>query len=118
MENMKYFVPNAKQFLVKKIEYILFNNDKNKNEVDNLKKLMKKNNTKNIILSNPNLMFCPIADCDGYANKNYNKTYNICNLGHKFCPNCGELWHKNGKCKEGEQIDELFQQYHKRLKLR
>jgi len=43
---------------------------------------------------------------------------NICNMGHKFCPTCGELYHKNGKCKDGENIDELFDQYSKKYKLK
>ena len=86
--------------------------------MNNLKILLEKNKTKEIILSNPDLMFCPIANCEGYCNKKTNKKYNICNKGHKFCPTCGELYHKNGKCKDEEKVNELFDQYYKKYKLK
>ena len=77
------------------------------------------NNLKKLILSNPNLMFCPIVNCEGYSDKNNNKEgFNICNKGHKFCICCGELWHENGKCPKTEEVDKLFEQYSKRLNLK
>jgi hypothetical protein len=91
---------------------------KNKEEINNLTKLLEKNNTKEIILSNPELMFCPIVNCDGFAKKNNNKEYNICTMGHKFCIKCGELWHDDGKCKEEEKIDKLFQEFSKKYDLK
>ena len=63
-------------------------------------------------------MFCPIANCEGFCNKISNKKFNICNMGHQFCPICGELYHKDGKCKIGERVDELFKQYYKKYKLK
>ena len=78
--NYELYCPECKSiYSMAKIERILsFNNNKNKTEVENLKKLLKKSNTKQIILSNPNLMFCPIVNCEGYSNKNSNnKNYNI-----------------------------------------
>ena len=60
-------------------------------EKNNLLCLYEKNKLKNQILSNPNLMFCPIPDCKGYATKNNSSNYNICNKGHKFCVRCGEI---------------------------
>ena len=83
-----------------------------------MKYLLEKNKTKEIVLSNPDLMFCPIVNCEGYCNKKTNKKFNICNRGHKFCPTCGELYHKNGKCKDEEKVDELFDQYYKKYKLK
>ena len=93
-------------------------NNSNDIEVNNLKILLEKNNIKEIVLSNPDLMFCPIVNCEGYNNKKSNSKFNICNMGHKFCPTCGELYHKDGKCKEGEKVNELFEQYYKKYKLK
>ena len=101
-----------------KIEEILLFNIKNKEEINNLKKLLEKSNTKEIVLSNQELMFCPIVNCDGFAKKNKNKEYNVCTMGHKFCIKCGELWHEDGKCKEEKEIDELFQKYRKKYNLK
>ena len=100
------------------IDKILSFNNSNDFEVNNLKKLIEKNKTKEVVLSNPDLMFCPIVNCEGYCNKKTNKNYNVCNMGHKFCPICGELYHKDGKCKEEEKVDELFEQYYKKYKLK
>ena len=116
IKNGKYalFCPECKNIYTKNtIEQIfLLSKDKDK-EINNLKKLLEKNNSKEIILSNPDLMFCPIVDCEGYAKKNGKNDYNICNMGHKFCILCGELWHENGKCKEEESVDKLFEEYYK-----
>ena len=101
-----------------RIGQILSFNIKDKNEVENLKKLFEKSNTKELILSNPELMFCPIANCNGFAKKNKNKEYNICTMGHKFCIKCGELWHENGICKDEEKVDELFEKYRKQYNLK
>ena len=105
-------------YTMNKIEKILSYNNKYQNEIINLKKLLEKSKTKNIILSNPELMFCPIANCDGFAKKNKNKEYNICTMGHKFCIKCGELWHENGICKDEENVDELFEEYRKKYNLK
>ena len=121
IKNGKYelYCPECKIIYDKmKIEQILSYNIESKNEIENLKKLLKNNNLKNYILSNPNLMFCPIADCEGFAEKNKDSNYNICSMGHKFCPKCGELWHKNGKCSDEENIDNLFNEYFKKFKLK
>ena len=63
-------------------------------------------------------MFCPIVNCDGFAKKNNNKDYNICTMEHKFCIKCGELWHDDGKCKEEEKVDQLFQEFSKKYDLK
>jgi hypothetical protein len=63
-------------------------------------------------------MFCPIVNCNGFAKKNNDKDYNICNMGHKFCNKCGEKYHENEKCKEEENIDKLFEEYSRRYNLK
>ena len=121
IRNGKYalFCPECKFVYTKdKIDQILLFNIKDKKEINNLKKLLENNNTKEIILSNPELMFCPIVNCNGFAKKNNNKEYNICTMGHKFCIKCGELWHNDGKCKEEEKIDKLFQEFSKKYNLK
>jgi len=118
MENMQ-FCPECKFVYTKdKIDQILLFNIKDKEEINNLNKLLDNNNTKEIILSNPELMFCPIVNCDGFAKKNNNKEYNICTMGHKFCIKCRELWHNDGKWKEEEKIDKLFQEFSKKYDLK
>ena len=52
-----------------KINDILSNNNGNEEEKNKLLKLYEKNKFKNIILNNNNLIFCPIPDCEGYAEK-------------------------------------------------
>ena len=50
--------------------------------------------------------------------KKTNKNYNTCNKGHKFCPTCGELYHKDDICKDGEKVDQLFEQICKKYELK
>ena len=119
IKNGKYalFCPECRNIYTKnKIEQIfMLSKDK---EVKNLKKLLEKNKTKDVILNDPELMFCPIVNCDGFAKKNDKRDYNICNMGHKFCNKCGELWHQDEKCKEEENVDKLFQEFRKKYKLK
>ena len=89
-----------------------------KAEAKNLKTLYKKNKVKFYVLSNPNLVFCPIVNCDGYAKKSSSSLKNTCNNGHEFCIRCGEFWHQSGNCPEDEVVDELFQNYCKKLRLK
>ena len=111
--------PNCSFIYTKdKIEQILSFNIENIEEVNNLRKLLEKSSTKEIILSDPELMFCPIPACNGFAKKNSNKEFNICTMGHKFCNKCGELWHKNSICKEEENVDKLFEKYNKKYDLK
>ena len=117
--NNALFCPECKDLYTNdKIEQILLFNSKDKKEINNLRKLLKKNNTKETVLSNPELMFCPIVNCDGFSKKNSGKEFNICNLGHKFCAKCGEIWHENGQCKEEEKVDQLFQEFCNKYKLK
>ena len=39
-------------------------------------------------------------------------------MEHKFCAKCGEFWHKDGKCKEAENVDKLFDKYSKKYNLK
>jgi len=115
--NYALYCPECKNIYTKnKIEQI-FSLSKDK-ELNNLKILLEKNNTKEIILSNPELMFCPIVNCNGFAKKNNDKDYNICNMGHKFCNKCGEKYHENEKCKEEENIDKLFEEFSRKYNLK
>ena len=97
---------------------ILSGYNSNKNEIANLKSLYKKNKLKFFVLSNPDLIFCPIANCDGYAKQNKNSLKNKCNNGHEFCIRCGEFWHVSGNCPEDEVVDELFKSYCNKLRLK
>ena len=113
------FCPNCELlYTEEKIERIFSFGSNDKNEVNKLRKLLEKSSTKEIILSNPDLMFCPIVDCDGFSKKNSEQEYNSCNKGHKFCVKCGELWHEDGQCKAEQEVDKLFQEYFKRYKLK
>ena len=123
IRNGKYVIKcpetDCDSLLTKEIldKILLFNKSSNA-EINSLKNLLEKNKAKDIVLSNPNLMFCPIVNCEGYCNKKSDKNFNICNMGHKFCTICGQLYHKNGICNDGEKLDELFEQYYKKYKLK
>ena len=101
-----------------KVMKILNYNRNDKIEVNNLKSLYKKNRLKFFVLSNPDLVFCPIVNCDGYAQINESSLKNKCNNGHEFCIRCGELWHKSGNCPEDEVMDKLFKNYCDKLRLK
>ena len=63
-----------------------------------------------ILMSNKNIKFCPIPDCDGYAEKKDNK-YVKCNFGHDFCFECLKQPHGKQKC--DEIIDADFEEWKK-----
>ena len=123
IRNGKYVIKcpenDCDSILTKEIldKILLFNKSSNA-EINNLKNLFEKNKTKDVVLSNPDLMFCPVVNCGGYCNKKSYKNFNICSMGHKFCPTCGELYHEDGKCKDAEKVDELFEHFYKKYKLK
>jgi hypothetical protein len=68
--------------------------------------------------SDPNLVTCPIADCEGYARK-YNlievtnsvsgrrsisKIKYTCSNHHNFCGKCNKVWHGNESCEDDKEI--------------
>ena len=123
IKNGKYDLvcPECKhKYTEQKVNNILSYGDKNdKKEISKLKQLLKVNNTKKLVLSNQNLMFCPIVDCDGYGIRNdKDSRFCICNNNHKFCVKCKELWHKSGKCPKEEEIDKLFEQFTKKYNVK
>ena len=72
-------------------------------------------NRKKLMDSNKKIKFCPIPDCDGYAEKKKSK-YVKCNYGHEFCFECGNKPHGKRKC--SMIIDEDFEKWksHKLVK--
>ena len=75
---------------------------------DLLKKYEKFLSTKKLMDSNKNIKFCPIPDCDGYAEKHWSK-YVKCNFGHEFCFVCGEKPHGWKSC--SKIIDQGFEDW-------
>ena len=65
----------------------------------------KKFSIKMEVLNNPNMKFCPVQNCDSYAEKIGKNKYVKCKKGHKFCFNCLKQWHGNEKCEEKEEED-------------
>ena len=63
---------------------------------------------KKLMDSNKKIKFCPIPDCDGYAEKKKSK-YVKCNFGHEFCFECGQQPHGKKKC--AKVIDEGFEEW-------
>ena len=54
---------------------------------------------------NPNLRFCPKADCQGYdigGSKKHKLQCNVCSL--EFCYYCNEIWHFGITCKNSQDI--------------
>ena len=75
-----------------------------------IKKYEKFVKRQNLLMSNKNIKFCPIPDCDGYAEKKDNK-YVKCNFGHDFCFNCLKQPHGTKDCEE--IIDADFEEWKK-----
>ena len=75
-----------------------------------IKKYEKFLEKQNLLMSNKNVKFCPIPDCDGYAEKKNDK-YVKCNFGHDFCFECLKQPHGKKKC--DEIIDEDFEEWKK-----
>ena len=67
-------------------------------------------NRKKLMDSNKKIKFCPVPDCDGYAEKKKSK-YVTCNYGHEFCFECGNKPHGKTKC--SVIIDEDFEKWKK-----
>ena len=63
---------------------------------------------KKLMDSNKKIKFCPIPDCDGYAEKKKGK-YVKCNFGHEFCFECLQKPHGKKKC--AKVIDEGFEEW-------
>ena len=63
-----------------------------------------------LLMSNKNVKFCPIPDCDGYAEKKENK-YVKCNFGHDFCFECLKQPHGSKNC--DDIIDADFEEWKK-----
>ena len=63
---------------------------------------------KKLMDSNKKIKFCPIPDCDGYAEKKKGKNVK-CNFGHEFCFECGQPPHPKKKC--AKVIDEGFEEW-------
>ena len=55
------------------------------------------------------IKFCPIPDCEGYAEKNEKSKYVKCNFGHEFCFECGNEPHGDKKCEE--MVDKDFEEW-------
>ena len=75
-----------------------------------IKKYEKFLERQNLLMSQKNVKFCPIPDCDGYAEKKDNK-YVKCNFGHDFCFECLKQPHGKQKCQE--IIDADFEEWKK-----
>ena len=89
----------------------------NEKMYNKMKKLIKREEIRN----NPNLIACPIADCEGFAKKIINvlevedlSTYNnrkslrqvkfTCSNSHNFCGKCNRVWHGNESCEDDKEI--------------
>ena len=95
------FCPECKLVYTKdKIEEILLFNIKDENEINNLKALLKKSNAKEFIISNPELMFCPIPNCDGFARKKIIKNIIYAHMDINFVQNVENFGIKMGNVKK------------------
>lgn len=78
---------------------------------ENLIKKYKKFKIRNQVLTDPNVKFCPIKDCESYAKKEGDNKYVTCLEGHKFCFICSKPWHGRKKCQD--EIDKDFKKWKK-----
>ena len=79
--------------------------DKDNTLLDKYEKFLTR---KKLMDSNKKIKFCPIPDCDGYAEKKKDK-YVKCNFGHEFCFECLQKPHGKKKC--AKVIDEGFEEW-------
>ena len=87
-------------------------------EFNQLKNTYEKIKIKFLVLSKPDLIFCPIPDCNGYAKKGSDCSRYICNHGHAFCYRCREYWHEDGNCPKDKAVDELFENFVNKLNIK
>lgn len=71
----------------------------------------KKFKKRNEIYKDPNLIICPIENCESYAKKEENNTFVKCLNGHEFCSQCQNPWHIGKKCKIGN-LDSYSKEHH------
>jgi hypothetical protein len=62
---------------------------------------LNKNKINKLVTTNKNLKFCPVVNCDGYAEKKNKDEKNvICTKNHQFCFDCLQKWHEKKTCSE------------------
>ena len=67
---------------------------------------------KKMLEQSDKIRFCPIPDCEGYAEKK-GKNKNVkCNFGHEFCFQCGGKPHGKKKCED--IMDKEFEEWRKK----
>ena len=64
---------------------------------------------KKMIEQSDKIRFCPIPDCEGYAEKKGKNKYVKCNYGHEFCFDCGSKPHGRKKC--ADIMDKEFEEW-------
>ena len=79
------------------------------NNLDLINKYDKFLEKQQILQSNKNYKFCPVPDCDGFAEKKKNIKYVKCNFGHEFCFNCLNKPHGIKKC--SDIVDKEFEKW-------
>ena len=65
----------------------------------------------NLLMSNKKIKFCPMPDCDGYAEQKKKEKYVKCNFGHDFCFECLKQPHGKKKC--DDLLDKDFEEWKK-----
>ena len=64
---------------------------------------------KKMLEQSDKIRFCPIPDCEGYAEKKGKNKYVKCNYGHEFCFDCGCKPHGRKKC--ADIMDKEFEEW-------
>ena len=64
---------------------------------------------KKMLEQSDKIRFCPIPDCEGYAEKKGKNKYVKCNYGHEFCFDCGSKPHGRKKCED--IMDKEFEEW-------
>ena len=76
---------------------------------DLIKKYDKFLQRKKMLEQSDKIRFCPIPDCEGYAEKKGKNKYVKCNYGHEFCFDCGSKPHGRKKC--ADIMDKEFEEW-------
>ena len=64
---------------------------------------------KKMLEQSDKIRFCPIPDCEGYAEKKGKSKVVKCNFGHEFCFQCGGAPHGKKKCED--IMDKEFEEW-------
>lgn len=108
------------EFIEKHIEVLLSDKDK----IQLFTKYLKFKKTQELE-SDPNIIFCPQPDCEGFIKLDNQENLpsmmpmlTMCQFNHEICTRCGQLWHSDKKCETllDDEIEKLVLAHKMKMK--